>query len=146
VEDKQLIALAAEARGKAYAPYSSYAVGAALLAASGAVYSGCNVENASYGLSMCAERTAAFKAVCAGEREFSAIAVVTQNGVAPCGACRQVLVEFGPQMRVLVADVEGNCREYRLPQLLLEAFGPADLPNKQSILAPTYHHRGEGHG
>jgi cytidine deaminase len=130
VEDKELIALAAEARGKAYAPYSGYAVGAALLTASGEVCTGCNVENASYGLSMCAERTVAFKAVCAGEREFSAIAVVTQNGVTPCGACRQVLAEFGPQMRILVADVEGNCREYRLPQLLPEPFGPADLPSQ----------------
>lgn len=130
MEDKELIALAAEARNQAYARYSCYAVGAALLTVSGKVYTGCNVENASYGLSMCAERTAAFKAVCAGEREFSAIAVVTQNGVAPCGACRQVLAEFGSQMRVIVADVEGNFREYRLSQLLLEPFGPADLPGK----------------
>ncbi len=130
MEDEELIALAAEARGKAYAPYSSYAVGAAILTASGEVFSGCNVENASYGLSMCAERTAAFKAVSAGHREFTAIAVVTQNGVAPCGACRQVLAEFGAQMRVLVADVEGNYREYRLSQLLLEPFGPSDLPGK----------------
>lgn len=133
MEDRELIALAATARGRAYAPYSNYAVGAAILAASGEVYSGCNVENASYGLSMCAERTAAFKAVCAGEREFSAIAVVTQNGVTPCGACRQVLAEFGPRMRILVADVEGNCCEYRLPQLLPEPFGPSDLPGQQSI-------------
>jgi cytidine deaminase len=130
VEDEELIALAAEARGKAYAPYSSYAVGAAILTASGEVFSGCNVENASYGLSMCAERTAAFKAVSAGHREFTTIAVVTQNGVAPCGACRQVLAEFGAHMRVLVADVEGNYREYRLSQLLLEPFGPSDLPGK----------------
>ena len=133
MEDKELIALAAEARGEAYAPYSGYAVGAALVAASGEVYSGCNVENASYGLSMCAERTAAFKAVCAGERQFSAIAVVTENGATPCGACRQVLAEFGPRMRILAADAEGNYHEYRLPQFLPDSFGPSDLPIKQSI-------------
>jgi cytidine deaminase len=127
VEDKKLIALADKARGEAYAPYSGFAVGAAILAASGEVYTGCNVENASYGLSMCAERTAAFKAACAGERVFTAIAVVTETGWTPCGACRQVLVEFGPQMRVLAADAEGNYHEYRLHELLLDSFGPSDL-------------------
>jgi cytidine deaminase len=127
VEDKELIALAAEARRKAYAPYSEYAVGAALLTASGRVYTGCNVENAAYGLSVCAERTAAFKAVCDGEREFTAIAVVTENAGTPCGACRQVLAEFGPEMRVLVADVSGAHRVYSLPELLLDFFGPSQL-------------------
>lgn len=127
MEDKELIALAAEARRKAYAPYSQYAVGAALLTASGKVYTGCNVENASYGLSVCAERTAAFKAVCDGEREFTAIAVVTENAGTPCGACRQVLAEFGPEMRVLVADASGDYRVYSLPELLLDFFGPSQL-------------------
>lgn len=127
MEDKELIALAAEARRKAYAPYSQYAVGAAVLTASGKVYTGCNVENASYGLAVCAERTAAFKAVCDGEREFTAIAVVTENAGTPCGACRQVLAEFGPEMRVLVADASGDYRVYSLPELLLDFFGPSQL-------------------
>jgi cytidine deaminase len=130
VKDKELIALADKARAKAYAPYSGFSVGAAVLAASGEVYTGCNVENASYGLSMCAERTAAFKAACAGEREFTAIAVATDTGWTPCGACRQVLVEFGPRMRILAADAEGNHNEYGLNELLLDSFGPSDLSSE----------------
>ena len=122
VEDKELIALATKARKQAYAPYSHYEVGAALWTASGQVYTGCNVENASYGLTICAERTAAVKAVSGGERDFVAIAVVTADGGTPCGACRQVLAEFGPHMRVLVADAAGNCKVYRLDELLPDAF------------------------
>jgi len=122
VEDKELIALATEARKQAYAPYSHYEVGAALWTASGQVYTGCNVENASYGLTICAERTAAVKAVSSGERDFVAIAVVTADGGTPCGACRQVLAEFGPHMRVLVADAAGNYKTYRLDELLPDAF------------------------
>jgi len=102
-------------------------VGAALLTASGKVYTGCNVENASYGLTICAERSAAIKAVCDGERKFVALAVVTENGDTPCGACRQVLVEFGPDMRILVADASGNYRMYALRDLLLDFFGPSQL-------------------
>jgi cytidine deaminase len=128
VEDEELMALAAEARQNAYAPYSHYAVGAALLTASGKVYTGCNVENASFGLTVCAERTAVLKAVCDGEREFTAIAVVTKNGGTPCGACRQVLNEFGPEMRVLVADASGDYRVHSLPELLPDCFGPCQLP------------------
>jgi cytidine deaminase len=128
--DQELIALAAEARRKAYAPYSHYTVGAALLTASGTVYTGVNVENASYGLAICAERTAAVKAVSDGERDFLAIAVVTENGGTPCGACRQVLNEFGPDMRVLIADAAGKYQAYRLPELLPASFGPAQLPEK----------------
>ncbi len=128
MEDSQLIALAAEARLKAYAPYSGYPVGAALLTVSGRVYIGCNVENASYGLTICAERTALAKAVSDGEREFEAIAVVTENGGSPCGACRQVLAEFSPQMRVLVADAAGNYRPFALAELLPAYFGPSQLP------------------
>ena len=127
MEDCELIALAAQARTSAYTPYSSYPVGAALLAASGEVYTGCNVENASYGLTICAERTAVVKAVCAGERDFEAIAVVTENGGSPCGACRQVLSEFAGNMRVLVADAAGNCRTWSLSELLPDQFRPADL-------------------
>jgi cytidine deaminase len=127
VEDKELIALAGKARLGAYAPYSEYPVGAALLTPSGKVYTGCNVENAVYGLAMCAERTAAFQAVCDGERKFTAIAVVTRNGGTPCGSCRQVLSEFGPHMRVILADASGNHRAYTLDELLPDSFGPRDL-------------------
>lgn len=127
MDDRELVRAAVEAREKAYAPYSGFRVGAALLTRSGRVFTGANVENASYGLSVCAERVAAFKAVAEGEREFEAIAVATGNGVLPCGACRQVLNEFGPDMRVIVADAEGNTRTYRLRDLLPGGFGRADL-------------------
>jgi cytidine deaminase len=130
VKDQELIALADKARAMAYAPYSNYRVGAALLTGSGKVYTGVNVENASYGLAICAERTAAVKAVSAGERQFVAIAVVTDNGGSPCGACRQVLAEFGPQMRIILADSAGKSREYSMSELLPDSFGPANLPKK----------------
>jgi cytidine deaminase len=123
----RLVAVAGEARRGAYAPYSGFAVGAALLAADGHIYTGCNVENASYGLSICAERNAIFHAVGLGERSFEAVAVVTENGVTPCGACRQVLAEFNAQMVVIVADSAGNRRIYSLDELLPAAFGPQHL-------------------
>ena len=97
---------------------------------SGRVYVGCNVENASYGLTICAERAAVFRAVCAGAREFAAIAVVTANGVSPCGACRQVLREFSADMRVIIATAgaeDSPPREYTLDQLLPDGFAPHDL-------------------
>jgi len=128
MKQDDLIALAIEARKKAHAPYSHFAVGVALLAKSGQVYTGCNVENASYGLSICAERVAVFKAVSEGEREFEAIAVVTENGVTPCGACRQVLMEFGGDIQVIVADTAGHRRVFALTDLLPEGFTPEDLP------------------
>ncbi len=130
MKDQELIALATEARQKAYAPYSHYLVGAALLTSSGKVYTGANVENASYGLAICAERTAAVKAVSDGERDFVAIAVVTENGGTPCGACRQVLNEFGPEMRVLIANAAGNYQALRLSELLPASFGPEQLPRQ----------------
>ncbi|MBL7183166.1 MAG: cytidine deaminase [Anaerolineae bacterium] len=122
-----LIAKAIEAREKAHVPYSHFAVGAALLARSGRIYTGCNVENASYGLSICAERVAVFKAVSEGERDFEAIAVVTGKGVTPCGACRQVLLEFGEDIQVIVADDAGRYRVFDLQELLPEAFNSEDL-------------------
>ena len=127
VDDKQLVRAAIRAREKAYTPYSNYPVGAALLTKSGRLYTGANVENASYGLTVCAERVAALKAVSEGDRDFEAIAVVTENGGTPCGACRQVLSEFGPNMRVIVSDTSGNSREYRIPDLIPDFFTPADL-------------------
>jgi cytidine deaminase len=117
-------------RRLAYAPYSRYPVGAAVLGKSGQVYSGCNVENVSFGLSICAERTAIFAAVSAGETELAALAVVTSNGGTPCGACRQVFLEFAhADSQVLVADTEGRVRRmFTIGELLAEGFGPDKLP------------------
>jgi len=125
-----LIAAAREACQRAYAPYSGFCVGAALQTSSGRVFTGCNVENASYGLTICAEQVAVGRAVAEGERNFDAIAIVSKGGVMPCGACRQVLAEFNPDLRVIVADLEGSQghnREFRLSELLPEAFLPRDL-------------------
>jgi cytidine deaminase len=124
----QLITLAQEARRRAYVPYSNYPVGAALVTPSGKFFTGCNVENAAYPTSLCAERVAVFKAVSEGERKFAAIAVVTSNGGTPCGSCRQVLAEFGLDTVVLIADADGTLRqETTVAGLLPGAFGPADL-------------------
>ena len=126
-EADQLVARAAEARKAAYVPYSHFPVGAALRAEDGTVYTGCNVENASLGLTICAERNAVAHAVAEGARRFDAVAVVTENGVTPCGMCRQVLAEFGPDMTVIVADTAGNWRSYDMADLLPAAFTPAQL-------------------
>lgn len=119
-----LIRLAAEARAAAYAPYSNYQVGAALRTVSGKIFQGCNVENASYGLCFCAERTAIVKAVSEGETDFEAIVVATDGGGTPCGACRQFIAEFcGPEMIVIVHDVSrGTDAHYKLADLLPHAF------------------------
>ena len=123
-----LIQTAIEARQKAYAPYSNYPVGAALLTVSGRIYNGVNVENAAYPTTICAERVAVFKAVSEGERNFQAIAVVTENGGTPCGSCRQVLAEFGLEITVLIADTAANLiEEIKLTDLLPRAFIPKDL-------------------
>ena len=130
-ERAELIRRASEARQRAYAPYSNYSVGAAVLAGSGGIYSGGNVENAAYPSGICAERAAVFSAVSQGEREIRALAVVTENGGAPCGSCRQVVEEFGPHARVIVADTHGKIVvEADLAELLPYAFGPGDLPPK----------------
>jgi cytidine deaminase len=126
-DHRALIRRAIEARERAYAPYSGYAVGAALLGKSGRVYTGCNVENAVYPLGICAERVAVFKAVSEGELEFVAIAVATDNGGSPCGSCRQVLREFGVDIVVLIADTAGAFRETTIEALLPDSFGAADL-------------------
>lgn len=123
-----LVERARAARQWAYVPYSNYPVGAALLTGSGKIYDGVNVENAAYPAGVCAERTAVFKAVSEGEREFEAVAVVTERGGSPCGVCRQVLSEFGLDTRVILADVEGTIRqETTVRELLPNAFGPQDL-------------------
>ena len=124
----ELITCAMTARERAYAPYSHFKVGAALIGKSGRVYTGCNVENAAYGPSICAERTAVVKAVSDGEREFEAIAVVTENGISPCGTCRQVMMEFAPDMTVIIADIQGNARVTVVHDLLPDSFTPAHLP------------------
>ena len=125
---EELIQVAIHARQWAYAPYSNYSVGAALLSKSGQIYSGVNVENAAYPTTMCAERVAVFKAVSAGEQEFDAIAVVTENGGSPCGSCRQVLAEFGLDTIVLIANENGDLlEETTVSDLLPGAFTPKDL-------------------
>ena len=121
-----LVEAALIAREHAYAPYSRYHVGAAVEMEDGRTFTGCNIENASYGLSICAERVAVFSAVASGAREVRAVAVATEDGGTPCGACRQVLAEFAPRdgspMRVLLVDAAGSVRETTLPALLPEAF------------------------
>ena len=120
-----LVSAAKSAMENAYAPYSNFKVGAAVLGKSGKVYTGCNVENASYGLSVCAERTAVFNAVCAGEREITAVAIAVPGEPAfPCGACRQVLAEFAPSdggMNVYLVSDQG-VEEYTLAELLPHSF------------------------
>ena len=130
-QSRKLVQTAITARSKAYAPYSDYRVGAALLAADGQVFTGVNVENAAYPTSICAERTAVFKAVSEGVQEFEAIAVVTQNAGCPCGACLQVLSEFGLDITVFIADWDGHVQQ-ALPvsDLLPYSFGPSDLDQK----------------
>ncbi len=130
-EDKQkLIERALAVRNDAYAPYSKYRVGASLLTQSGETYDGVNVENAVYSLTICAERNAIFRAVTDGYRAFEAIAVATENGGSPCGSCRQVLSEFGPDMAVILVNSKGEVTlETTVRELLPGAFGPEDLPS-----------------
>ncbi len=118
--DKKLVDAAIQARRNAYAPYSKFAVGAALLTKSGEIFSGCNVENVSLGLTICAERAAVAAAVAHGQREFVAVAIVTESKepAAPCGACRQVLAEFNPAMKVISSTVGGREETSTLADLL----------------------------
>lgn len=127
-QDHDLIQAAIAASRHAYIPYSHYAVGAAIRTASGEVFTGCNVENAAYSAAICAERTALVKAVSEGHRDFAAIAVVTRNGGSPCGLCRQMLYEFAPEMRVILADLDGVAHHrLTLSDLLAQGFGPSSL-------------------
>jgi cytidine deaminase len=130
VTDEELVAAAQQARKAAYAPYSRFKVGAALQGASGRVFTGCNVENASYPLCTCAERTAVVKAISEGEERFVAVAVVTATGAMPCGACRQILSEFSGadgELRVIVADTAGHWQVFAIEELLPVGFGPQQL-------------------
>lgn len=136
VRDKELIQKALEARKNAYCPYSHFQVGAALLAGNGQVFSGCNIENAAYGPSNCAERTAFFKAVSEGVYEFLTIAIVggpekaeELDFCAPCGVCRQVMMEFcDPEtFQIILVDGKGGCLQHSLKELLPLGFGPENL-------------------
>ena len=128
--DRELFQYASEARANAYAPYSGFSVGAAVRTADGRVFTGCNVENASYGMTLCAERVAVFTAVAAGERSFVAIALAAgadgKTLVTPCGACRQVLHEFAPELTVVCRGNDGTLVRKSLGELLPEAFGRGD--------------------
>jgi cytidine deaminase len=124
---EELVAAALTARERAYAPYSNYRVGAALLLADGSVVPGCNVENAAYPSTICAERVALTAAVAQGQRAFIAIAVATANGGSPCGNCRQVMAELGPDMTVYISDAAGNYRTTTVQALLPDSFGPGKL-------------------
>ena len=125
---ESLIRAAKEAREKAYSPYSNFKVGAAVITPSGKIYSGCNVENVSYGLTNCAERTAIYKAVSEGEHSFVALAVVadTEGPVAPCGACRQVIAEFGIE-QIILGNIKGHTKILSLEEILPYAFTKNDF-------------------
>jgi len=123
-----LIGKAIEVSRKAYAPYSNYRVGAVLLGKNGEVFTGCNVENASYPAGICAERTALVKAISEGVQEFEALIVATQNGGSPCGICRQMLAEFAPDMRVITTAFDGTIiSDTTLRDLLPASFGSEHL-------------------
>lgn len=131
MDAKELMKIARKARQNAYAPYSHFAVGAALLAESGRVYTGCNIENASYGLTCCAERNAIFAAVNAGERRFKMLAVAADSPepVAPCGACRQVIAEFGIPL-VVMGNLKEATKTMTAEELLPYGFGQESMNNK----------------
>ncbi|HHT70141.1 MAG TPA: cytidine deaminase [Firmicutes bacterium] len=128
-KEQELVTAARAAREQAYAPYSNYRVGAALRTASGAIFTGCNIENAAYGATVCAEQVAVFKAVSAGERDFVALAVAAsgEDVASPCGTCRQVLAEFVPDLILYLTGSSGAVETATLKELLPRAFGPAHL-------------------
>ncbi len=128
-EYKKLIKIAEKARKKAYTPYSKFKVGAAVLSVDGKIFTGCNIENASFGLAVCAERVAIFKAISEGSTKFEAIAVIgdTNKPCSPCGACRQVISEFGEDIPLIMANLKGDVKIKKIKELLPEAFGKSDL-------------------
>jgi cytidine deaminase len=129
LNDTELLSAAREAMKTAYVPYSHFPVGAAILTEDGTLYTGCNIENASFGLTNCGERTAIFKAVSEGHRRVIAIAVAgdTDGPVSPCGACRQVMSEFGPDARVLLTNLKGDVQVTSVRELLPGAFRNTDM-------------------
>ena len=136
IQDMELLRMAKEARNRAYAPYSGFMVGAALLAEGGRIYCGCNIENAAYTPTNCAERTAFFQAVYQGERRFIKIAIAgakqgeeAETPCAPCGVCRQVMMEFcdPEKFEIILADQQQGCRSYLLKELFPYGFGPQNL-------------------
>ncbi len=126
---ERLVRAALEAREKAYVPYSNFPIGAALLTKDGQIFSGCNIENASYGLTNCAERTAIFKAISAGHHELKMMVVVadTARPIPPCGACRQVIFEFGEDITIVMRNLQGDSVQYQSRELLPAAFNRRDL-------------------
>ncbi len=128
-DDARLLNRAIEVRRHAYAPYSGFNVGAAVLCSSGAIYAGCNVENSAYPSGICAERSAIAAAIAAGERNIACLAVIadSERPVSPCGMCRQVIAELAPGARVLLANLRGDCVETTPDALLPGAFSAADL-------------------
>ncbi|MFZ5946048.1 MAG: cytidine deaminase [Bacillota bacterium] len=135
IDYDMLVKKAAEAKEKAYAPYSKFRVGAAVLTTDGQIFTGCNIENASYSLTNCGERTAVFKAVSEGKKTFKAIAISTdtQEITSPCGPCRQVLIEFGRDIEVIMANVKGEYKICKAEELLPFAFGPEKLEEERVI-------------
>lgn len=130
MNNKELIKKALDAKKKAYVPYSHFHVGAALITEDDKVYTGCNIEIASYSPTLCAERTAIFKAISEGSTEIKTIAVVgDSNPTFPCGVCRQVIREFGKNAKVIIANSEDDYKEYTIDDLLPYSFGPEDLEN-----------------
>ncbi len=128
MEKKELIQKALEAQKKAYVPYSNFRVGAALLTEDGEIFTGCNIEIASYSPTICAERTAIFKAVSEGHKKIKAIAIVGDSDFTyPCGVCRQVIREFGKDATIIIANSEEEYKEYKIDDLLPHSFGPEDL-------------------
>lgn len=131
MDNKELIRYALEAQKKSYSPYSNFKVGAALLTEEGKVFTGCNIENAAYSPTICAERTAIVKAVSEGYRDFKKIAIVGgDDGAFPCGVCRQVIREFSETINIIIAKSEEDYREYSLEDILPNSFGPNDLEGK----------------
>ena len=126
---KNLLHAAMRARKNTYAPYSKFKVGAAIETIDGRIFTGCNIENASYGLAICAERVAVFKAVSEGVKKFKRIAIVTgaKKPTPPCGMCRQVLFEFNPNLEIIIANTNGKVIKTKLSKLFPHAFGPKNL-------------------